>query len=167
MALQPGQAAFQRAQPDLGFARRPSSRPAGRAPEVGKKSAAAAATGRRVLIVEDEIFVALNAASLLEDAGYEVAAMVGTAELAVAKAEELAPDLVLMDISLAGERDGIDAAVEIHRTLGIRSLFVTAFQDNETRARAAAAEPIGYVTKPFAKQDLAGPLEAYFKSRAN
>lgn len=120
-----------------------------------------------MLIVEDEIFVALNAASLLEDAGYEVAAMVGTAELAVAKAEELAPDLVLMDISLAGERDGIDAAVEIHRTLGIRSLFVTAFQDNETRARAAAAEPIGYVTKPFAKQDLAGPLEAYFKSRAN
>src|SRR5262245_2460379 len=70
----------------------------------------------RILIVEDEVFVAMDAEAILTSAGYEIVATAASADDAVAKAGRLAPDLVLMDIRLNGARDGIDAALEFVHT---------------------------------------------------
>jgi two-component system, response regulator PdtaR len=115
----------------------------------------------RLLIVEDDIFIALHLSSLLEDEGHEVVDCAVTAEVAVSKSLDLKPDLVLMDINLAGTRDGISAAVEIWQTLGIKSLFISAFDDPATRARAAQAEPAGYLAKPVSKTALLNAIAGF------
>src|SRR5437762_13188597 len=81
---------------------------------------------RRILIVEDNYFVAHQCQSALLDAGYDVVDVVETAEEAVEVAMNRRPELVLMDIYLPGKRDGIDAAVEIFRRFAVRSIFATA-----------------------------------------
>lgn len=116
----------------------------------------------RILIVDDEIFVAQNAASILESAGYEIVGMAVTAESVIEMAEELQPDLILMDISLLGPRDGIDAALEIRQRLGIRSLFISAYGDSETQARAAKADPVGFLSKPFTSETLLAGVKKIF-----
>jgi DNA-binding NarL/FixJ family response regulator len=108
----------------------------------------------RVLIVEDEVLVALEASDILASAGHDVIGSAVTAEEAVRKARELKPDLILMDIRLLGKRDGIEAATEIWQRLGLRSLFVSAYSDRETTARAAEANPIGFLAKPFTEDSL-------------
>jgi CheY-like chemotaxis protein len=121
-------------------------------------SAADAARGR-VLIVEDEYFVALDAEEALTSAGYEVCGIATSAEEALAEAER--PELVLMDIRLLGPRDGIEAAAEIRQRLGLRSLFATAHSDSATRARAeAAASPLGWLIKPYSREQLNGAVGA-------
>ena len=142
------------------FGRRPSPPHGGHPAVASGPSQGPAGHGLRILVVEDEIFVSLNACAVLESAGHEVVAIVANADEAVAKADTLRPDLVLMDIRLRGERDGIDAATEIWRRLGIRSLFVSAYTDDETRARAAAAEPAGFLAKPFTDHGLLSAVEA-------
>ncbi|MFC7610451.1 response regulator [Teichococcus aestuarii] len=93
----------------------------------------------RVLVVEDEYFVALYAEDALASAGFEVVGVAATAEEAVEIARAERPDLVLMDIRLTGARDGISAAAEIRSSLGIPSLFATAHSDAATRARGEGA----------------------------
>jgi DNA-binding response OmpR family regulator len=115
----------------------------------------------RVLVVEDEYFVALAAEEALAAAGFEVVGVTATAEEAVEIARAERPDLVLMDIRLAGARDGIDAAAEIRGRLGIPSLFATAHSDAATRARGeGAAAPMGWLTKPYAPTELAAAVAA-------
>ena len=115
----------------------------------------------RVLVVEDEYFVALAAEEALAAAGFEVVGVAATAEEAVEIARAERPDLVLMDIRLAGVRDGIDAAAEIRSGLGIPSLFATAHSDAATRARGeGAAAPMGWLTKPYAPTELAAAVAA-------
>ena len=110
----------------------------------------------RVLVVDDEYFVALDAEEALAAAGFEVVGVATTAEEAVEIARAERPHLVLMDIRLAGVRDGIDAAAEIRGRLGIPSLFATAHSDAATRARGeGAAAPVGWLTKPYAPTELA------------
>jgi CheY-like chemotaxis protein len=106
-------------------------------------------TGRRILIVEDEMFVAMDIDLVVERAGHHAVGFAGTAERAVALADELRPDLVLMDIRLRGRRDGVDAAIEIRQRFDIPSLIVSAFTDVRTRERAAPARVLGFITKPF------------------
>jgi len=108
----------------------------------------------RLLIVEDERIVALDLANELRDLGYTVAAMVATGEDAIRKAAELAPDLVLMDIHLAGEMDGIAAAATIIEHVDVPVVYVTAYADEETLARAKITKPYGYVIKPVDTREL-------------
>jgi CheY-like chemotaxis protein len=106
-------------------------------------------TGRRILIVEDEMFVAMDIELVVERAGHQAVGFAGTAERAVALAGELDPDLVLMDIRLRGDRDGIDAAIEIRKRFDIPCLVISAYTDALTRERAAPARVLGFISKPF------------------
>jgi DNA-binding NarL/FixJ family response regulator len=108
----------------------------------------------RILVVEDDYLVALQAEAALTDAGFEVVGVAASADEAVTLAARERPTIALMDIRLAGERDGIDAAVEIFRNSGIRSIFATAHTDARTRSRAAAAEPLGWLPKPYSPESL-------------
>ena len=108
----------------------------------------------RVLVVEDEFFISLHAEKLLQVLGHTVVAIAVSAEQAVSIAEKEKPDVVLMDIRLAGPRDGIDAAEEIRRRFGIGSIFVSANNDPETRQRAEAIKPLGFLQKPLTEHRL-------------
>ena len=112
-----------------------------------------------ILLVEDDFLVGMEMETGLAEAGYEVAGIAATAEEAVAIATERRPALVVMDIRLASARDGVDAALEIYRTLGIRSLFATANADAQVRARAAPAQPLGWVAKPYRVETLLKAVE--------
>jgi ABC-type uncharacterized transport system permease subunit/CheY-like chemotaxis protein len=98
--------------------------------------------------------------SVVEDGGHRVAGVATAADEAVRLAEVHRPALVLMDIRLRGPRDGIDAATEIRRSFGIRSLFVSAHTDPVTLKRAQLADPLGWLPKPFSGHQLAAALEA-------
>jgi two-component system, response regulator PdtaR len=108
----------------------------------------------RILVVEDELFVALDAQAILEANGHTIVGIAATAEEAVAVAARELPDVILMDIRLAGARDGIDAAREIRERFDIPSLFVSATTDHQTRRRAASTQPLGFLGKPFTEQKL-------------
>ena len=113
----------------------------------------------RVLIVEDEVIVALELQSHLENLGYEVAGTVTSGEEAVLHADALQPDLVLMDIRLSGKMDGIDAARQIRARYEVPIVFLTAFGDEQTLERAKTVGPFGYLLKPFEERDLFATIE--------
>lgn len=106
----------------------------------------------KILITEDEGIVALDLQSTLEGMGYSVVAVASSGEEAIEKAEKTQPDLVLMDIMLAGDMDGVTAAEQIHDQLHIPVIFLTAYADDHILERAKRAEPYGYIIKPF-KED--------------
>ena len=118
---------------------------------------------RRILIVEDELFVAMDIELVVLRAGHHVVGFAGTAEGAVALAQQTEPDLVLMDIRLAGTRDGVDAALEIRERFDIPSLIISAYTDAPTRERAMPARPLGFITKPFDYKLLAVALDGALK----
>jgi DNA-binding NarL/FixJ family response regulator len=109
---------------------------------------------RRVLIVEDEMFVAMDIELVVQKSGHQVVGFAGTAERAIALAGELDPDLILMDIRLRRERDGVDAAIEIRQRFDIPSLIISAFSDAQTRERAGPAQVLGFISKPFDRARL-------------
>ncbi len=123
-------------------------------------------TTARVLIVEDERIIALNLKCMMEKHGYEVLATVPSGERAVKIAIELRPDLVLMDIHLAGLMDGIEAANIIHKALGVPVIFLTANADDETLRRAQSVPPMGYVIKPFDMPELHATIQMVLSRRA-
>ncbi|WP_414576502.1 response regulator [Anabaena sp. CCY 9402-a] len=108
----------------------------------------------RILVVEDEYILAINLQETLESLGYSVVDIADTAELAIAKATELRPNLVLMDIRLRGENDGIQAAEQIWNTLQIPVIYVTGHSDKSTVERASLTFPFGYILKPVRDQEL-------------
>ena len=111
-------------------------------------------TGHKILIVEDEAIVALHEEENLRTMGYRVAGKASSGAEAIRKAEETRPDLVLMDIVLKGEMDGIETAGQIHDRFDIPVVFVTAYGDEATLQRAKLTEPFGYILKPFKERDL-------------
>ena len=113
----------------------------------------------QVLVVEDEAIVAMDIQSKLEDLGYSVIALIRTGEEAVRTTRELRPDLILMDINLLGDMDGISAAASIQACTPTPLVFMTAHGDEETLRRAKLAEPLGYIIKPFDEQDLRAAVE--------
>jgi len=113
----------------------------------------------KIMIVEDEIVVAMELESQLLSMGYDVVGIVGYGEEAISKAEEVKPDLILMDIKLAGKIDGIEAAEIIHRRHGIPIVFLTAHSDDGTLQRAKLSEPFGYLVKPFSAPELRTTIE--------
>lgn len=119
-----------------------------------------------ILIVEDENITALELQEHLKSWNYHVAGIVSNGTQAVQKAVELKPDLILMDIILKGDLDGIDTAEQIHANLDIPIIYVTAYADKHTLQRAKISAPYGYVLKPFDERELQIVLEmALYKHR--
>jgi len=110
--------------------------------------------GPRVLIVEDDYLVASQAEAALIDGGFDVIGIADSITDALAMAEKRRPEVVIMDIRLKGERDGIQGAAELLTLHGARSIFVTAHYDADTRRRAEAAAPLGWLPKPYAIDEL-------------
>lgn len=114
----------------------------------------------KILVVDDELWSALDMEWVVRKLGHEVVGPAARAEEAIRLAEEVHPDLVLMDIRLANDGDGIGAAQVLRERFEIPSIFVTAHGDLKTRNRAAAAEPFGFIEKPFTPESLARAIEA-------
>jgi two-component system, response regulator PdtaR len=112
-----------------------------------------------ILVVEDENIVALSIKNKLISLGYSVPSTASSGEDAITKADLFYPDLVLMDIMLRGDMDGIEAANEIRIKFDIPVIFLTAYTDDRTLERAKVAEPYGYISKPFKEQDLKSNIE--------
>ena len=108
----------------------------------------------RVLVVEDEYILAINLQETLESLGYVVLDIADSAEGAITKAMELRPNLILMDIRLRGEMDGIQAAEQIWYLLQIPIIYVTGHSDKSTVERATLTSPFGYILKPIKEQEL-------------
>ena len=120
----------------------------------------------RILVAEDEALVAADLAESLRDMGFEPVAVVPTGELAVKHAREDAPDLILMDIRLQGEMDGIQAATLIHEGPGCPVVFLTAYAEGPILERAKAAEPYGYLVKPVNLRELGAIIQmALYKAQ--
>lgn len=118
----------------------------------------------RILVVEDEGIIAEDIKMCLQDLGYNVLDVVTTGEEALRVAETRQPNLVLMDVILRGEMDGIEAAQLIHERLNIPVVFLTAHSDDPVLTRAKASEPFGYLIKPFRDRELHSTIEmALFK----
>ena len=113
----------------------------------------------RILIVEDEIIVARDLQRDLEKMGYAVASMVPSGEQAIQEIENQVPDLVLMDIMLQEEMDGIETAEIIRSRFDIPVIFLTAYGDKATFERAKKSEPLGYIIKPFHEENLRKVIE--------
>ncbi|MGB6032462.1 MAG: PAS domain S-box protein [Bacteroidota bacterium] len=113
----------------------------------------------RILVVEDERIVANDLQIKLETAGYSVLPPVFSGEEAIQAAEEHQPGLVLMDITLKGEMDGIQAADEIYNRFGIPVVYLTSHSDKNTLQRAKATEPFGFILKPFDERELFATIE--------
>lgn len=108
----------------------------------------------RILVVEDEYILAVNLQEGLESLGYIVLDIADSAESAIQKASELQPNLILMDIRLHGDRDGIDAAEQIWNLLQIPIIYVTGHSDKSTVERATLTSPFGYILKPIREKEL-------------
>ncbi len=125
-------------------------------------------TTKKILVVEDEGIVAQDIQHRLQALGYEITAWVTSGEDALREVEKTRPDLVMMDIRLHGEMDGIQAAAEIRRRHDIPVVYLTAYADVETLERAKPTGPFGYVLKPFEERDLLVTVElALFKHGAD
>lgn len=113
----------------------------------------------KILVVEDDPIVALDIKHKLRDFGYEICGSAATGEDAIAKAAEKLPDAVLMDITLEGKMDGIEAADSIRKKLSIPVVYLTAHSDQSTLDRAKLTMPFGYVLKPIREIELKIALE--------
>ncbi len=121
----------------------------------------------RILVVEDEAIVAMGIKQKLEDLGHQVLGIVFTGEDAVKRALETKPDVILMDIVLKGNMDGVEAAIKIRNHLDVPVIYLTAYSDDEVLKRARITEPYGYILKPFKKSEVNANIEmALYKHQA-
>jgi CheY-like chemotaxis protein len=120
----------------------------------------------RLLVVEDEWLVGLHIKLTLEDLGYKVVGLTASGDEALRLATEHLPELVLMDISLAGGMNGIEAAEKIGQQLEIPVVFLTAFSNPQSLGLTDGANIYGFIMKPFELPDLRSAIEnALQKSR--
>ncbi|MCK9581376.1 MAG: response regulator [Methanoregula sp.] len=113
----------------------------------------------KILIVEDEAITGMDIRRSLSEMGYLVVGIATTGEQAVQKAVELQPDLILMDIMLAGKMNGIEAAEEIKKQLRIPVVYLSAYSDDSFLSKAKLTEPFGYILKPFRELELKTTIE--------
>lgn len=114
----------------------------------------------RILVVEDEVIVAMDIAMQLRELGFEPVGHATRGEQAIELAGQLRPDLVLMDVQLASSIDGVTAAQAIRTQFGVPVVFLSAFDSAAAYDRAALTEPAGYITKPFDDYQLRAVVEA-------
>lgn len=117
----------------------------------------------KVMVVEDENIVAMDIKLSLERLGYDVPAVLSNGHDAIMNAQRFLPDLILMDIKIKGNIDGIETAREIWKTLRIPVIFLTAYADEKTLERAKLAEPFGYILKPFEEKELHTAIEVILR----
>jgi len=121
-----------------------------------------------IFIVEDEGIVASDLSETLQTLGYRVAGIAKSGENALEKIQVAKPDLVLMDIHLAGTMDGIDTAAKVHTLYMIPVIFLTAYADKALLERAKLTEPYGYILKPYEERGLQSTIEmALYKFRTD
>ena len=108
----------------------------------------------RILVAEDDFIVAMDVEAALIEAGFGLVGIVASAEAAIELAAAERPILAVMDVRLAGRRDGIDCALELFEKHKIRCIFATAHLDEETRRRAMPAVPLGWLQKPYTMASL-------------
>ena len=121
---------------------------------------------KTILIVEDEKIIAEDIKNTLVKFKYNVPEIIASGEKAIRRAEELKPDLVLMDIMIEGSINGIVAAKKIYRDFGIPIVFLTAYADDNILEQAAESSPFGYLIKPFEDRELRATIEmAFYKSK--
>jgi len=121
----------------------------------------------RILVVEDEAIIAMDIANTLRNLGYEVTDTVPSGEQAIASVKENKPDMILMDIVLKGEMDGIQTAEQIRAQYSIPVIFLTAYADEKTLERAKKTGPFGYIMKPFEERDIRVAVEiGLYKAKA-
>lgn len=108
----------------------------------------------RILVVEDQYFIAMDCELTLRAAGYECVGLAKSADEALQITDALRPDLVIMDIRLAHGSDGVDAATRIYDRFGIRSIFASGHADAVIRQQAEVAHPLGWLNKPYTSSGL-------------
>ena len=113
----------------------------------------------QILIVEDDGIIALDLQNRLEGFGFSVPAIVSSGEETIQKIKENNPDLVVMDIMLDGEMDGIETADQIRTHFNIPVIYLTAYADDNLLKRAKITEPFGYIIKPFEDKELHSAIE--------
>ncbi len=113
----------------------------------------------RVMIVEDDALVALGVRIAVQDLGYEVVGLAASEPEAIRIAADTRPQLALMDIRLRGPVDGIDTARRLKSEFNIRSVFLSAYTDEQTMARVAGTYPLGFVQKPYSAAQLKAALD--------
>ena len=112
-----------------------------------------------ILIVEDEPVVAKDIQLSLQRLGYRVPATATSGEDAIRKAGDTHPDLILMDIVLKGNMDGVETALQIQRRQDVPVIYLTAYADNHTLERAKVTSPAGYMLKPYQANELRTTIE--------
>ena len=116
----------------------------------------------RILVVEDQRLIAADIENTLKKLGYVVVGNVSSGEDAISKSDQLRPELVLMDVRLRGEMDGIQAAEIIRDRFNVPVVYLTAYADEETILRAKKTTPFGYLVKPFNERELRATIEIAF-----
>ncbi len=122
--------------------------------------------GLRALIIEDETLIAEELRERLARLGFSIIASVGSAEEGIAIATSEVPDLILMDIRLKGEKDGVQAAEEIRRQVDVPIVYLTAYSDPVTVDRAKKTEHDAYIMKPFHRDELHSTIEVAMQRHA-
>ncbi len=123
-------------------------------------------SGRRVMIVEDEVMVQMHLAGIVESLGHELVGTAEDTEAALSLADRERPELVLMDIHLAGGSDGVETAQELSRRLECAVIFITAYADEETIRRTQEIGAGGYLVKPFTDAQVRAAIATAFASHA-
>jgi two-component system, cell cycle sensor histidine kinase and response regulator CckA len=119
-----------------------------------------------LLIVEDDFLVASGLRTKLEEMGYQIIGLAPSGEEALEHVGRQRPDLVLMDIKVQGNSDGIETAVRLHKEYDIPSVFLTAYAENDILERAKKSEPYGYLVKPYEQRELQATIEmALYKAK--
>jgi CheY-like chemotaxis protein len=121
----------------------------------------------KILIVEDEIIVAEDLKKRLENLGYNIVGIAAKGRDALKITGETNPDLILMDIMLKGELDGIDTAQTIRNVYNIPFIYLTGSTDNTIRERAETTKPLGYIIKPFDDIGIQNSIEIAFINKKN
>lgn len=117
-------------------------------------------TPATIIIVEDEMIVALDIQNRLQFAGYNVPAVAISGSEAVELAKQFRPDLMLMDIGLQGPVDGINAAQQIRSSMDVPVIFLTAYGDTKSRKRAKDIGASGFLVKPFEDSELLSAIKS-------
>lgn len=124
-------------------------------------------SSKTILVVEDEAIIAMLLQKVLEKMGYTVAGPVANGEDAIRIAESENPDLILMDIRIEGDIDGIETTLRIHKNSDIPVIYLTAHSDPDTVERAMQTNPCGFLLKPFKRDELAESIESAISEHAN
>ncbi|HAP43497.1 MAG: hypothetical protein A2087_10115 [Spirochaetes bacterium GWD1_61_31] len=120
----------------------------------------------RILLVEDEAMTVMLMKLLLRKLNHEDVQAVASGEKALALIDQWPPELVLMDILLAGKLDGIDTTIELRKRLDVPVVYTTGYDSGEVRQRAEASGAAAYLLKPVSKDDLARMISQLFPSSA-